>query len=87
MATPASYVSLADQPLSRILAKQSLQYTGRSVLGSGGTFASPPQAAQVAVKYSRGHGRRSCERVTAGLAALRLVLGNHAQRRTPAHRR
>ena len=39
---------------SRILAKHSLQYTGRSDLGSKGTFASPPQRAQVAVKYSRG---------------------------------
>ena len=42
------------QPCSRILAKQSLQYTGRSLLGSKGTLASPPQFAQTAVKYSRG---------------------------------
>ena len=39
---------------SRILAKHSLQYTGRSDFGSKGTRASPPQAAQTAVKYSRG---------------------------------
>ena len=37
-----------------ILAKQSLQYTGRSDLGSKGTRASRPQAAQTAVKNSRG---------------------------------
>ena len=35
-------------------AKHSLQYTGRSDLGSKGTLASPPQEAQTAVKYSRG---------------------------------
>ena len=39
---------------SRIFAKHSLQYTGRSDLGSNGTRASPPQEAQVAVKNSRG---------------------------------
>ena len=39
---------------SRIFAKHSLQYTGRSDFGSNGTRASPPQAAQVAVKNSRG---------------------------------
>ena len=55
-------------------AKHSLQYTGRSDLGSNGTRASPPQAAQVAVKYSRGPRAAFLRASTAGLAALGLVL-------------
>ena len=39
---------------SRIFAKHSLQYMGRSDLGSKGTFASQPHMAQTAVKNSRG---------------------------------
>jgi hypothetical protein len=34
--------------------KQSLQYTGRSCLGSNGTCASFPQLSHVAVNISRG---------------------------------
>lgn len=37
---------------SLILAKQSLQYTGRSSLGLKGTLATPPQDAQVASNIS-----------------------------------
>ena len=43
-------------------------------MGSKGTRASPPQAAQVAVKYSRGPRAAVLAGVTAGLAALGLVL-------------
>ena len=71
---------------SRILAKHSLQYTGRSDFGSKGTRASPPQAAQTAVKYSGDRGPRSCGRhgrpCTAGARS-----GSRARHKTPAHRR
>lgn len=67
-------VQSADQPFSRILAKQSLQYTGRSLLGSKGTLALAAAGSADSGEILAGTTGSVLARVTAGLAALGLVL-------------
>ena len=55
-------------------AKQSLQYTGLSDLGSKGTLASPPQAAQGSGEELLGTTGSVLASIAAGLAAAGLVL-------------